>query len=78
MGNGNKDRDISNYVLLGAFLGSLVGTTITLLALSESREEKKEQIRTLQKELLGPVKEKIAEMVDYVGSTFKTALEEAS
>ncbi len=74
----SDERKISNYVLLGSFLGSLVGTTIVLLAMSGSKEEKKDRIKDLQRELLEPVKAKIGDFVDEIGQSFRNALHDVS
>ncbi len=73
-----KSRSLANYVFLGAFMGSLVGTTIVLLNLSESSEEKKKEIRELRQELLKPVSNKLAALVEDIGESFRKALENIS
>ena len=73
-----QKKNIARYVLLGSFLGGLVGTTVVLLTLSESTEERKNQIKEIQRELLRPVSVKLSELVDQIGEAFKRALEDAS
>ena len=73
-----KSRSLANYVFLGAFLGSLVGTTIVLLNLADSSEEKQKEIRALRQELLKPVSAKLASVVDDIGESFRRALENIS
>lgn len=71
-------KNVARYVLLGSFLGGLVGSTIVLLSLSESKEERKNQIREIQRDLLRPISMKLSELADQIGEAFKRALEDAS
>lgn len=73
-----KGRSLANYVFLGAFVGSLVGTTVVLLSLADSSEEKKREIRALRQELLKPVSNKLASVVEDIGESFRKALENIS
>ncbi len=78
MSDTENSKNISRYVLLGSFLGSLVGATIAIISLPQSREEKKKYILDLQHDLLKPVKVKFIEIIEQVGDSLKKAIEEAS
>lgn len=68
---------IKRYVLLGSFLGGLVGTTVALLVFSKTSEERREIVREMQNDLFTPVKVKFAEVVEHLGNTLMEAVEEA-
>ncbi|MBF0473676.1 MAG: hypothetical protein HQK93_08090 [Nitrospirae bacterium] len=71
-------RRMSRNVLLGSFLGGLVGATIALIVLTQSPEEKRRNIAELQKDLVKPVKAKFFELVEHVGDTLKKAIDESA
>lgn len=71
-------RRMSRNVLLGSFLGGLVGATIALIALPQSPEEKRRNIAELQRDLVKPVKAKFFELVEHVGDTLKKAIDESA
>ncbi len=78
MAEGEEGKKITRYVLLGSFLGGLVGTTIAIFAFPQSTEEKKKQVQELQKELLKPVKVKVIELIENVADTLRKSIEEAA
>ncbi len=78
MPEGGEEKKISRYILLGSFFGSLVGATIAIVAFPESKEEKKKQLKELQRDLLKPVQLKLAELIENLGDTLKSSIEEAS
>lgn len=71
-------KKMSRNVLLGSFLGGLVGATIALIVLPQSAEEKKRNIAELQKDLVKPVKVKFFELVEHIGDTLKKAIDESA
>ncbi|MBF0565878.1 MAG: YtxH domain-containing protein [Nitrospirae bacterium] len=71
-------RKLKRYVLLGSFLGGLVGATVALLAVSQSSEERLRTIQDIQKDLFKPVKAKFNELVVSVGDKLIEAIEEAA
>ncbi len=72
----NSNKNISRYILIGSFLGGLIGTTVAILAYPKSSDEKKKQIEELQKDFLKPVKIKFAEIVDHIGDVLKNSIDE--
>ena len=61
------EKNIARYVLFGSFLAGLVGTTVVLVTFSESTEERQNQIKEIQRELLRPISVKLSELVDQIG-----------
>jgi len=78
MAEGDEGRKITRYILLGSFLGGLVGTTIAIFAFPQSAEEKKKQVQEIQKEFLKPVKVKVIELIENVADTLRKSIEEAA
>lgn len=78
MASDESYRNLKRYVLLGSFLGGLIGATAALLLTPQSAEERKQKLMEMQGELFKPVKIKFAELVEYVGDSLIKALEEAA
>jgi hypothetical protein len=68
---------LKRYILLGSFMGALVGTTASLLIFSRTSEERREIVKQMQDDLFAPVKAKFAEVVDNVGNALMETVEEA-
>ncbi|UCG77935.1 MAG: hypothetical protein JSV21_10255 [Nitrospirota bacterium] len=71
------EHNILNYVLLGSFLGGLVGTTVALMVLASDEEELKEEVKELQREFLEPVRDRFTALIDNFGEAFKQAMSDA-
>jgi len=77
MGRKSGGRDMAGYVLLGSILGSFLGATVVMYIMSESREERKEHLRRLQKSLMEPVRAMFAGMAEEAASAFSRAVQAA-
>ncbi len=73
-----KNVNFTRYVLLGSFVGSLIGATAAMFAVPQSTEERKQALKELQRDLFKPVKMKFAELVEHIGDTLKRAIDEAA
>lgn len=73
--NNNK---MKRYVLLGAFIGGLVGATLALFLMPQTMDERMKRLREIQGELLSPIRSKFIEIVNHVGDSLIDALDEAS
>ncbi|MBF0536828.1 MAG: YtxH domain-containing protein [Nitrospirae bacterium] len=71
-------RKLKRYVMLGSFLGGLIGATIAVLVFPQSSEERKRTICDIQQDLYRPVKVKFNELVEHVGNSLINALDEAA
>lgn len=77
IGSGAGGGSLKRYVLLGSFMGALVGTTASLLIFSRTSEERREIVIQMQQDLFAPVRAKFAEVVDHVGNALMETVEEA-
>ncbi len=71
-------KKLKRYVMLGSFLGGLVGATVAVLVFPQSSEERRRTISDIQKELFKPVKVKFKELVDHLGDSLIMAVDEAA
>ncbi|MBF0317335.1 MAG: hypothetical protein HQL04_04100 [Nitrospirae bacterium] len=71
-------KKLKRYVMLGSFLGGLIGATIAVLVLPQSPEDRKKTIHDIQKDLYKPVKVKFNELVEHVGNSLIKAVDEAA
>ncbi|MCG6550706.1 MAG: YtxH domain-containing protein [Candidatus Magnetominusculus sp. LBB02] len=73
-----QGRDVKRYVLIGSFLGGLVGATAALLLAPQSPENRLKTITEIQRDLFRPVKNKFREMVEHIGDSLIKAIDDAA
>ncbi|MBF0319825.1 MAG: hypothetical protein HQL01_08495 [Nitrospirae bacterium] len=73
-----QTKDIKRYVLIGSFLGGLVGATAALLLYPQSHEDRLKTISDIQHDLFRPVRNKFREMVEHIGNSLISAIDEAA
>ncbi|MCI4626121.1 MAG: YtxH domain-containing protein [Candidatus Magnetoovum sp. WYHC-5] len=78
MATDDNGRKMKRYVLLGSFIGGLVGATLALFIMPQTMEERKRKINEIQRELFSPVKSKFLEIVEHLGESLIRALDEAA
>ncbi|MBF0337891.1 MAG: YtxH domain-containing protein [Nitrospirae bacterium] len=71
-------KKLKRYVMLGSFLGGLVGATVAVLVMPQSPEERRRTIADIQQDLYKPVKVKFNELVEHVGNSLIKAVDEAA
>jgi gas vesicle protein len=73
-----QTKDIKRYVLIGSFLGGLVGATAALLLYPQAHEDRLKTISDIQQDLFRPVRNKFREMVEHIGNSLISAIDEAA
>jgi gas vesicle protein len=73
-----QGKDIKRYVLIGSFLGGLVGATAALLLYPQSPDNRLKTITDIQHDLFRPVRNKFREMVEHIGDSLIKAIDEAA
>ncbi|MBF0515747.1 MAG: hypothetical protein HQK97_01345 [Nitrospirae bacterium] len=73
-----QSKDVKRYILIGSFLGGLVGATAALLLYPQSSDNRLKTITDIQHDLFRPVKSKFREMVEHIGDTLIKAIDDAA
>ncbi|MEO5359549.1 MAG: hypothetical protein H7843_03765 [Nitrospirota bacterium] len=73
-----QSRDVKRYILIGSFLGGLVGATAALLLYPQSSDNRLKTLADIQHDLFRPVKAKFREMVEHIGDTLIKAIDDAA
>ncbi|WP_420264928.1 hypothetical protein [Candidatus Magnetominusculus dajiuhuensis] len=73
-----QGRDVKRYVLIGSFLGGLLGATAALLLYPQPSENRLKTITDIQRDLFRPVRNKFREMVEHIGDSLIKAIDDAA
>lgn len=73
-----QGKDMKRYVLIGSFLGGLIGSTIALLLYPQSADNRLKTITGIQHDLFRPVRNKFHEMVEHIGDSLIKAIDDAA
>ncbi|KJR42297.1 hypothetical protein MCHI_001805 [Candidatus Magnetoovum chiemensis] len=76
--NEDLGKKFKRNILIGSFLGGLVGVTIAMILFPQSKEERKKKISQMQGELVKPIKTKFNELIEHIGDSLIKAIDEAS